>query len=925
MVTFNCKNIKRSVEGIRQLCKVADIIALQETWLLPTDLPFLASVDEDFGSTGRFAVDTSAGILRGRPYGGVALLWRKSMFQCVSVIPCDNPRISAIRLSTNDQPVLVLSVYMLTDCEKNLSEFTDCLSAISAIIDENSVESVFILGDFNAHPGEPFCSELLDFSAEQDWICADISKLSLSSNTVTFISDAHGSLRWLDHCLVTRAAWPCVVNTYVRDDVYWSDHFPLVIECNLNVISKKYSHKMTIPSKINWGDRNLDQISIYHDFCNTKLKNIHFPYQLRECGGKFCNNTKHRDTIDHIYTNLINILCEAAEISANKKSSTRSKVVAGWNKHVSDAHLNARLKFSLWLWYGKPSSGKIFDEMVQARKCFKGKLKWCQNHQDQIKMDLLASHHSKADFKSFWKCTNKMNVKPGVPVSVDGESNPVNIANIFRKHFAVQSPLGQPCREFDAESRDAHVSTLVLAKDIRDAIKRMTGGKSPGHDGLSVEHLRHAGFHLPRVLAMFFNICFVHSYLPPDLMKTLVVPIVKNKTGDVSDKSNYRPISLAAVVAKVLDSVLNSYLNKRLKLHDAQFGFRPGLSTETAILGLKHTVKYYTDRQTPVYACFLDLSKAFDLVSYDILWQKLRDTGLPPELVSIFRFWYLNQENRVRWAGELSEPCRLECGVRQGGLSSPSLFCLYVNELIERLSSMHVGCYINDVCVNNLSYADDMVLLAPSISALRKLIAVCESFVAAHGLIYNVKKSEIIIFKAGTKCPTFVPPVRLNGIPLVRVHQFKYLGHLVTEDLKDDADMERERRALSVRGNMLARRFARCTDAVKITLFKAYCTSLYSASLWVSYTQRAYNALRVQYNNAFRALLRLPRYCSASGMFTAARTDTFDAIWRKKTASLLCRLRGSSNSILNVIADKHNCPLVWKLIQRTNSLLVISY
>lgn len=131
-------------------------------------------------------------------------------------------------------------------------------------------------------------------------------------------------------------------------------------------------------------------------------------------------------------------------------------------------------------------------------------------------------------------------------------------------------------------------------------------------------------------------------------MRTLVVPIVKNKTGDASDKSNYRPISLAAVVAKVLDSVLNNYLNRRLRLHDAQFGFRPGLSTETAIFTLKHTVKYYTDRQTPVYACFLDLSKAFDLVSYDLLWLKLKDTGLPPELVSLFRFWYLNQENRVR-------------------------------------------------------------------------------------------------------------------------------------------------------------------------------------------------------------------------------------------------------------------------------------
>ncbi|KAJ8714409.1 hypothetical protein PYW07_002634 [Mythimna separata] len=452
----------------------------------------------------------------------------------------------------------------------------------------------------------------------------------------------------------------------------------------------------------------------------------------------------------------------------------------------------------------------------------------------------------------------------------------------------------------------------------------MTGGKSPGHDGLSVEHLRNAGVHLPRVLAMLFNVCLSHAYLPHELMQTLVVPIVKNRTGDMADKANNRPISLATIIAKVLDSVLNSYFTKHIHLHDAQFGFRPGLSTETAIFSLKHTVKYYTDRRTPVYACFLDLSKAFDLVAYDVLWQKLAGTGVPSELVSLLRYWYLNQENRVKWAGGLSDASGLECGVRQGGLSSPLLFNLYVNALVEELSGARVGCYVDGVCCNNFSYADDMVLLAPSIGALRKLLAVCESFVASHGLVYNVKKSVYMVFKSGPKSPP-VQPLYLNGESLNRVYKFKYLGHWVTDDLKDDVDMERERRALAVRANMLARRFSRCTDSVKITLFRAYCTSLYTGCLWVDYTQRAYDALRVQFNNAFRALLRLPRFCSASGMFADAHIDGFAALWRKKTASVISRLRGSRHSILSVIANRYDCPIMWKLVQRTKSLLTIVY
>ncbi|KAM3967334.1 LOW QUALITY PROTEIN: uncharacterized protein ACR2FA_011674 [Aphomia sociella] len=126
-------------------------------------------------------------------------------------------------------------------------------------------------------------------------------------------------------------------------------------------------------------------------------------------------------------------------------------------------------------------------------------------------------------------------------------------------------------------------------------------------------------------------------------------------------------------------------------------------------------------------------------------------------------------------------------------------------------------------------------------------------------------------------------------------------------DLKDDADIERERRALSVRANMIARRFARCSRDVKITLFRAFCTSFYTSSLWVGYTQKQYSALRVQYNNAFRVLLGLPRFCSASRMFAEARVDCFYTIMRKRCTSLVRRVRVNPNSILSTFAERFDC------------------
>lgn len=214
-----------------------------------------------------------------------------------------------------------------------------------------------------------------------------------------------------------------------------------------------------------------------------------------------------------------------------------------------------------------------------------------------------------------------------------------------------------------------------------------------------------------------------------------------------------------------------------------------------------------------------------------------------------------------------------------------------------------------------------LLLLTPTVRSLRQLLNICESYVQTHGLIYNVKKSEYLVFgDKGGKIE--FPSVSLCGAPLKRVSVYKYLGHYVTEDLKDQIDIERERRAPAVRCNMLARRFARCSNDVKITLFKAYCQNFYTSSLWVSFALKTPDTLRIQYNNAFRMLLGLPPFCSASAMFAEAGVDGFHAVWRKRTASLLSRIRGSSNSILRVIAERYDLPMMRKFVERVKPGMV---
>lgn len=928
IVSFNCRSVKRSCNHVTDLCKTHEIIALQEHWLLPDDLGYLSNIHPDFSYHGVSAVDTSAGVLKGRPYGGVAILWRKSLFVNVTPIDTGSTRVAAVCIHLDGgRSFIVMSVYMPTEDADNLPLFTECLGVISAVMEVNDVESVFVLGDFNADVARSsslFGCKLMEFCHDQSWVCADLAVLGMSSNFFTYLSDAHGTTGWLDHCIATSAGLNVIDNVKILNDVYYSDHFPLVICCNIDAIMPKVSKSSTQKNnKIIWGTRTFEQKCNYAQLCDKFLNSFDWP--SFPCHGMTCQSNDHFGQIELLYSQMVDSMTKAAKYTYQGKTYNTKKTVTGWNFHVRDCHTRARQSYQLWNFYGRPTQGTIYDDMIHSKKVFKNKLKWCQLNENKIKMDIIATHRYNKDFGNFWKETTKLNYKSSIPLSINGDQNPINIANMFASKFnpppaslsttniscssgtrsahggAGTPPPPPPSLTSAAVSSAGHRELHVTAEDVFRCVKGMKRGKSPGHDGLSVEHVLFAPALLFERIASLFNVCIDHSYLPVDFMKTTVVPIVKNRTGDVSSLSNYRPISLATIFSKIFENLMMTHFSeKNVPLNDAQFGFRRGLSTDLAIFALKNTIYKYTSRKTTVYSCFLDLSRAFDTINYNLLWNKLRQTRVPPKIVDLFEFWYSNQTNQVKWDNALSATYRLTSGVRQGGLTSPVLFSLYVNELIGELSRTRVGCHIGRQCLNNLSYADDMVLLSPSVKGLRKLISVCENYAARHNLTYNVNKTEVMIFRHDNS-PVRMLPITLYGSDLRVVNKFKYLGHILNDNLKDDDDLERQRRSIACKSNMLNRRFFHCSKQVKITLFQAYCQSFYTSQLWYNYTKSAYNTLRVQYNNAFRAMLNLPWRCSATDMFAENRVTDFFALMSKLRASFFTRVVACKNNIVSSV------------------------
>ena len=111
------------------------------------------------------------------------------------------------------------------------------------------------------------------------------------------------------------------------------------------------------------------------------------------------------------------------------------------------------------------------------------------------------------------------------------------------------------------------------------------------------------------------------------------------------------------------------------------------------IFTVKSVIKYYTEQNTAVYTCLLDDRKAFDRVNHWTLFAKLIDTQATLLIVRVLLFWYQMQNVCIKWGNSYSHYFTICNGVRQGGILSPRLFALYVNQLTDRLLSCNAGCY----------------------------------------------------------------------------------------------------------------------------------------------------------------------------------------------------------------------------------------
>src|SRR5688572_17558090 len=307
----------------------------------------------------------------------------------------------------------------------------------------------------------------------------------------------------------------------------------------------------------------------------------------------------------------------------------------------------------------------------------------------------------------------------------------------------------------------------------------MNNSHSRGYDEVSTMVLKQCSLEVSCVLANLFNQSLTQGVFPDPLKLAKLIPIFK--TGDKLKISNYRPISILSPFSKLLEKIiynrLITFVEQNNLLADTQYGFRKNLSTELALLDLTNQISKTLDDHKITVGIFLDLSKAFDTVNHNILLDKLEHYGIRGTPLTWFKSYLTNRVQYVSIDDESSAHLLVRCGVPQGSILGPLLFILYINDL-QAVTDLDL-----------IMFADDTNIFATGLTKnamagkLNLDLNLISDWFAANLLSLNLNKTCYVIF--GNKQNLNLDlDIRINNQKLIRAYETKFLGVIITTDLK---------------------------------------------------------------------------------------------------------------------------------------------
>jgi hypothetical protein len=286
------------------------------------------------------------------------------------------------------------------------------------------------------------------------------------------------------------------------------------------------------------------------------------------------------------------------------------------------------------------------------------------------------------------------------------------------------------------------------------------------------------------------------GHVPAAFGTSYTAPITKdnNVRGKAMLVDDFRGIAISPIISKIFESCILDRFKVFLTSDDNQYGFKNSLVCTHAIYAVRKIVDRFITNGSTMNLCSLDLSKAFDKVNHHALFIKLMNRCVPINLLRLLESWYSNCHTCIKWNSVISRFFNIRFGVRQGSALSPTIFSVYVNDIVSRL---HFS--VNKFTV---LYADDILLMAPSVTELQRMLILCETELTWLDMTINVKKSCCIRVGPRYNAPC-VSLETASGITLPWVLEIRYLGTFIISSRLFKCSISHAKRAFYCAANSI--------------------------------------------------------------------------------------------------------------------------
>ena len=738
------------------------VIALQETWFLPTD-PY----DFSLFNYSLYRYDETDGERR---HGGAALYVSNDFVH--DAITLNTPlQAVACTVRLNGRNIDICSIYIPPNTdnaqlERNLTHLVAQFK-----------HPFLLLGDFNAH--NPLWGHNITTSDTRGDIIErflDLHNLVLlNKGDNTHFSLSHNSESAIDLSICSPQI-STLFDWSVDCDIHHSDHYPIKINTTFD---SRDGITNFIPrwnfTKADWGK--------FQEFCNID----HEQFQSPEHGIMFLTNT---------------ILSAANTSIPTTSPSIRRKSVPWWTTAVAQAIAKRKRAFRSFLRH-RDEAHRLARNHERAR---------CKKIIREAKRSSWRSFLSQfthtTPLSKIWSLVRSLSGKrsitnlPVLRLNGMNISEPTEIVNTIAATFSRCSSSDNYSPEFIERSRREFVflphsfdsdnaeiyNVDFTMSELRDAISS-AGSTSTGPDKLHYAFFRQLPENTLQFMLLTLNDLWHKQIFPAAWREAIVIPILKPGK-DKSNPANYRPISLTSCFGKIFERMvgirLNWFLEENSLLTRYQSGFRKNHTTYDHIVRLETDIRKGFKYKKSTTAVFLDISRAYDMVHKPILIYKLHKIGIRGNLAKyLLGFLSENRIFQVRFRSVYSDTHSLQNGLPQGSCISPTLFNIMINDLFDTVPPNIAYSLFADDCAIWCTDHDS----EHSIPRLQRALNSIEVWSKKNGFIFSPTKSAVVTFSKNNRMRQ-ASQLQLSGSIIPRLNSFKFLGIVLDARLSMNKHVE---------------------------------------------------------------------------------------------------------------------------------------